>query len=177
MPDAERRRLPEADRANMEAFLANLKVILPVVGLDLLKPRPIGVSRPTEAAKETVGQKEQIRFETRHKSGVKAYAVDEDGEFVVQINSEALKDTGYAKNSYKYLKEQLIEDGVLKPTPDGKRYYFSQTYAFKSPSAAGSVILDRNTNGRTRWYVVGTKMNYHEWQSGQMVDELSEDDE
>ena len=33
LPDADRRRLPEADRANMEAFLANLKVVLPIVGL------------------------------------------------------------------------------------------------------------------------------------------------
>jgi hypothetical protein len=30
--------------------------------------------------------------------------------------------------------------------------------------AAGSVILDRNTNGRTRWYVEGSKQTYHEWQ-------------
>lgn len=177
MPDAERRRLPEADRANMEAFLANLKVILPVVGLDLLKPRPIGISKPTETATKPDNLNEQIKFETRHRSGVKAYAVDEDGEFVVQVNSEALKDTGYAKNSYKYLKEQLIEDGVLKPTSDGKRYYFTQTYAFRSPSAAGSVILDRNTNGRTRWYLVGSKMNYHEWQSGQPVPDALDDDE
>jgi hypothetical protein len=45
MPNADRRRLPEADRANMEAFLANLKVILPVIGLEVLKPRPQGVVR------------------------------------------------------------------------------------------------------------------------------------
>lgn len=177
MPDADRRRLPEADKANMEAFLANLKVMLPVVGLDLLKPRPIGVSKATETSIESTNPEEQVRFETRHRSGVKAYAVDEDGEFVVQIGSGALKDTGFAKNSYKFLKEQLVKDGVLRPTEDGTRYIFTQNYAFKSPSAAGAVILDRNTNGRTRWYLVGSKMNYHEWQSGQILQDSLEDDE
>ena len=39
-PRSDKRFLPEADRANMEAFHSNLSVILPVVGLDLLKPRP-----------------------------------------------------------------------------------------------------------------------------------------
>ena len=35
-PDTDRRRLPEADVANMEQFLSNLKIILPVIGLDML---------------------------------------------------------------------------------------------------------------------------------------------
>lgn len=72
-PAADRRRLPEADKAKMEAFLANLKVILPVIGLDLLKPRPkitAGVSTESEPVPET-----ETRFEIRHKSGVKATAI------------------------------------------------------------------------------------------------------
>jgi hypothetical protein len=49
-PSADKKKLPEVDRSNMEAFLANLKVILPVVGLDLLKPRPVAsVSRGAQA--------------------------------------------------------------------------------------------------------------------------------
>ena len=170
LPDADRRRLPEADRANMEAFLANLEVVLPVIGMDLLKPRPQGsgktaVTSPVEMATPDAGPP---RFEIRHKSGVKAVAVEEDGEFVVLEKAEALKDTDYAHNSYAHLKQELIENGVLKPTPDGTRYVFVKPYPFRSPSAAGSVILDRNTNGRTRWYIVGSKLNYHEWQKGQV---------
>ncbi len=37
-PGADKRYLPEADKANMERFLAELKSVLPVVGFDLLKP-------------------------------------------------------------------------------------------------------------------------------------------
>lgn len=161
-PSAEKRRLPEADRANMEAFLANLETILPVVGLDLLKPRPkaaVASELPIEARTAN-----DTRFRINHKSGVEASAVEEGGEFVVFEGSEALKDTNYARNSYAKLKQELIAKGVLVAQGKVDRYTFATAYAFKSPSAAGSVILDRNTNGRTRWFVEGTKQTYHEWQ-------------
>jgi hypothetical protein len=161
VPSADKRRLPEADRANMETFLANLKVILPVVGLDLLKPRPTAAtSSATSAA--IAGE---VRFEIRHKSGVKATGVEEEGEFVVLQGSEALKDAGYqGTNAYGELKQELITQEVLVSSADGKHYDFGRPYAFKSPSAAAAVVLDRNANGRTEWKVVGSKQTYHEWQ-------------
>lgn len=160
-PNADKRRMPEADRANMEAFLANLKVILPVVGLDLLKPRPIATTRPTSSA-SVAGE---VRFEIRHKSGVKAAGVEEDGEFIVLKGSEALKDAGYqGTNSYGELKQELITQGVLAASADDKVYAFTRPYSFKSPSAAAAVVLDRNANGRLEWKVKGSKLTYHQWQ-------------
>ena len=157
-PPASRRRLSEADRADMERFLEDLKVILPVIGLDLLKPRPL----VTTPEKDRLAG--EVQFEIRHKSGVKAYAIETDGAFVVLPESQALKDPGYATNSYASLKADLIGRGVLVPGSDGKTYRFTRSYPFKSPSAAGSVILDRNTNGRTRWHLSGSNLTYHEWQ-------------
>jgi Domain of unknown function (DUF4357) len=159
-PDSDKRRLPEADRANMEAFLANLRVILPVVGLDLLKPRPTATIVPVTSA-PTFGE---VRFEIRHHSGVKATGIEEDGEFVVLQGSEALKDAGYqGTNSYGELKQELIAQKVLAPVTE-VRFEFSKPYAFKSPSAAAAVVLDRNANGRIEWKVVGSKLTYHQWQ-------------
>lgn len=160
-PSADKRRMPEADRANMEAFLANLKVVLPVVGLDLLKPRPVAATKPSG----NVADIGQLRFEIRHKSGVKATGVEEEGEFVVLEGSEALKDAGYqGTNSYGELKQELIAQGVLCASADDKFYKFTRPYAFKSPSAAAAVVLDRNANGRLEWKVVGSKQTYHQWQ-------------
>ena len=159
-PSPERRRLPEADRANMEAFLANIRVILPVVGLELLKPMPRAAVTPGAAVTA-----DEPKFEIRHKSGVAATAVEEDGEFVVLKGSQALKDAGYQTNTYSELKRELIERGIL--IPDGKTgsvYEFTAPYAFKSPSAAASTVLDRNANGRTRWKLVGSNRSYHDWQ-------------
>jgi hypothetical protein len=160
-PSADKRRMPEADRANMEAFLASLRVILPVVGLDLLKPRPIATTKPTGSTPEAG----EVRFEIRHKSGVKAAGVEEEGEFIVLKGSEALKDAGYqGANSYGELKQELIAQGVLAASADDKFYEFARPYSFKSPSAAAAVVLDRNANGRLEWKVVGSKLTYHQWQ-------------
>ena len=76
--------------------------------------------------------------------------------------SEALKDTGYAMQSYAPLKAELIEKGILA-TKDNF-YEFTKSFPFKSPSAVAAVVLDRNSNGRQEWKVVGSKSTYHEWQ-------------
>lgn len=160
-PEASRRRLPEADGANMEQFLANLRIILPVIGLDMLKPQPRAVSQVgTPADLRTLGE---ARFEIRHKTGVAAEAVEEDGEFIVLEDSEALLNTGYVSTNYVKLKERLIEDGTLVPKGTD-RSRFAKPYPFSSPSAAAAVVLDRTSNGRTEWKVKGSKQTYHGWQ-------------
>lgn len=160
-PAGQRRRLPEADQANMEAFLANLKIILPVIGLDLLKPQPRAVAQAaTPVEQRTVSD---VKFEIRHKSGIYANAVEEDGEFIVLEGSRALTNQGYVMQSYAALKQNLINTGVLVPAQEG-RLSFARPYSFSSPSAAAAVVLDRNSNGRTEWKVKGSKQSYHDWQ-------------
>ena len=165
-PDVNRRRLPEADIANMEQFLINLRIILPVVGLDMLKPQPKAIRQTQKPIEErTFGE---VQFEIRHKSGVKATAVEEDGEFVVLEGSEALTGTGYVQQSYGPRKEKLIADSLLVPHGDNK-LRFVKPWSFSSPSAAAAVILDRNSNGRTEWKVRGSKQTYHDWQEAQAM--------
>lgn len=160
-PDTSRRRLPEADVANMEQFLANLRIVLPVIGLEMLKPQPRAITDTARPAEErTVGD---VHYEIRHKSGVQATAVEEDGEFIVLEGSEALTATGYVQQSYGSLKEKMISDGVLVQHDKGI-LKFSKPWSFSSPSAAAAVVLDRNSNGRTEWKVKGSKQSYHDLQ-------------
>ncbi len=166
-PETNRRRLPEADLANMEQFLANLKIILPVIGLDMLKPQPRAVTQTARPVEERITG--DVQFEIRHKSGVQATAVEEDGEFIVLEGSEALTGTGYVQQSYGGLKEKLITDGVLIPHgEDKRRLRFAKPWPFSSPSAASAVVLDRNSNGRSEWKVKGSRQqSYHDWQQAQ----------
>ncbi len=163
-PDTGRRRLPEADVANMEQFLANLRIILPVIGLDMLKPQPRAVTQTAKSPDERT--RGDVQFEIRHKSGVRATAVEEEGEFIVLEGSEALTGTGYVQLSYGALKDKLISDGVLVPHQQD-RLRFVKPWSFSSPSAAAAVVLDRNSNGRLEWKVAGSKQTYHEWQQAQ----------
>ncbi len=147
----------------MEAFLANLKIVLPIIGLDLLKPRPqVDNSFSVQPAEETAPQ--SIVFEIRHKTGVKASAVEVDDEFVVLKGSEARKDTQNSGRGYQGLKQELIAQGVLAATPDSTNFVFTRDYGFSSPSAAAAVVLDRNANGRIEWKTVNGNWTYHQWQ-------------
>ncbi len=163
-PDTSRRRLPEADVANMEQFLANLQIILPVIGLDMLKPQPRAVTKTATPVADRVS--DEVQFEIRHKSGVQATAVEEDGEFIVLEGSEALTSTGYVQQSYGALKEKLISDGILVPQGDNK-LQFTKPWSFNSPSAASAIVLDRNSNGRIEWKVKGSRQSYHDRQQAQ----------
>jgi hypothetical protein len=164
-PQSDRRRLPEADRANIEAFLSNLQMVLPVVGLDLLRaqPRPV-LPAPLTAAGVAPSTSIHPRFEIRHRSGVSAAAEEIDGEFIVLSGSLALKSPGYSSNNYTNLRKNLVDQGVLIEDTDERYYRFQVDYAFNSVSAAAAVILDRNANGRTEWKVAETGATYSEWQ-------------
>ncbi|QUS36311.1 GIY-YIG nuclease family protein [Falsirhodobacter algicola] len=160
-PETGRRRLPEADRANMEQFLANLKIVLPVIGFDMLKPQPKAVTATRQPIEERT--RGDVQFEIRHKSGVKANAVEEEGEFIILEGSQALTDTGYAQQGYGKLKEKLVSDAVLVADGPGK-LRFVRPWPFSSPSAAAAVVLDRNSNGRIEWKLKGSAQTYHDWQ-------------
>jgi hypothetical protein len=97
-----------------------------------------------------------------HKSGVKATMIETEDAYVVRKDSLAAKDAGYAWNSYSGLRQTLIKKGQL--SVDGEYYRFTEDVPFSSPSAAAAVVLDRNSNGRTEWKLVGTRTTYDEWQ-------------
>ncbi|MGR3434565.1 MAG: GIY-YIG nuclease family protein [Shimia sp.] len=158
-PDPSRRRLPEADVANMEQFLLNVELMLPVVGLTILKPQPSAVRGQTAPSPGPI-------FELQHKSGIHTEAVEQDGEFVVLTGTEALADTGQVQGAgAARLKEALVSDGSLRR--EGSRFVFTRPVTFSSPSTASSVILDRSSNGRTAWRVKGTNTTYHDHQQAQ----------
>ena len=164
-PDTSRQRLPEADIANMEQFLANLRTILPVIGLDMLKPQPKAVTQTAQPIEErTAGE---VQFEIRcERSGIRAIAVQEDGEFIVLERSTA--QIGYYEHGYGDLKKKLVEAKVLVPY-SAVQFRFARPWPFTSPSAAASVVLDRNANGRTEWKMMGASQTYHDWQQAQAV--------
>jgi hypothetical protein len=166
--------LGEADRADIESFFEQVKQVLPILGLDLLRPQPrVGVAIPphTAAADPNSGRQpdpfvaDTAEFVLQRKEGMLARARDLDGEFVVLKGSEALKDTEFASNSYSRLRDKLIADGVLT-TIEGDRFFtFERDTPFQSPSAAAAVVLNRTSNGRTEWKVSGNGQTYNDWQA------------
>ena len=144
----------------MEHFLANLQVVLPVIGLNALKQQPRSVK--AAQAEEEIPPPNTTRFEIRHRSGVSAEAVEEDREFVVLEGSEALSGEIVASSPYHKLRKRLIDDQVLCPADNG-RLRFTKPHLFSSPSAASAVVLNRSSNGRLEWKEKATGKSYGDW--------------
>ena len=148
--------LGEADRADIESFFEQVKQVLPILGLDLLRPQPRVVAVGTPSRGPIPGPIPRsdplvdggVEFVLQRKEGMVARARDLDGEFVVMKGSEALKDTEFASNSYTRLRDKLIADGALTALPGEVFYTFSRDIPFQSPSAAAAVVLNWTSNGR-----------------------------
>jgi hypothetical protein len=144
-------KLSEADVADAEAFLENMLLIYPLVGIEAFE---VATSLPkTEtAAQEGVPYKPQTvtdRFILSGSGTSAAGFLTPDG-FLVEKDSIAVGTASpLFSGGYLALRNELIQNGVL--VPDGDKLRFTQDYPFKSPSAAGSVIRGGNTNGRTAW--------------------------
>lgn len=157
--------LSEASRANMEAFISQLLMVLPAIKVDLFtsKAKP---DKHTEKEKSQPSSESPVFELTLKKEGIVATAILEDGEFVVQKGSLA-RATYIGDRSEKsyYWKHhaKLVEQGIL--IDQGKHKVFTQSYAFPSTSAAGAVCNGRSTAGPIAWKVKGTKKTYKEWEA------------
>jgi hypothetical protein len=170
--DPGKKSLPESETADMEFFLEQIQLILPVVGFDFLRSRRIstGSSSPnSEEISVPVSSSQLELVLTSKKYGYSADAIEMDGEINVLAGSRATATRDLAQNSYGPLREQLITDGRLRPTPDETLLEFAEDVSFASPSAAAAVINNRNTNGRTAWRLKSTGQTLKEWQDAQIV--------
>lgn len=163
--------LPEADRSDIETFIEQIHLVLPVLGIDLLRegPKPSSAISCRSASQEAAAGP---LFElTQRKSGLRAWAREVDGDFVVLQGSHFVREwrqptTG--RLSYSKLHERLLASGKLAPVPDGVLAVLQEDTNFSSPSAASSVVLGRADNGRMSWKVEGTDTSYADWQEQQV---------
>ncbi len=154
-------KLPEPDVADMEAFLAEVQMVLPVLGFDLTQPKP--TSAGAKPAKET------SPVFVLNKVGASARAQEIDGQFVVFMGSTARKRGVPSWNSYKALREKLVADNSLVDGDDPTCLVFSEDVAFNSPSAAASVVMARASNGRKNWQLEATCETYAQWQDAKLT--------
>jgi len=163
--------LPEADIADMEFFIQQIRIVLPVLGLDLLRDKPTAAPLPTAEAPPTREADNSPLFElTSHKHDLQAQAREVNGSFIVLAGSHARGQwQGAQGHSYENLHHQLLEEGRLAPDPITGRTVFREDYAFRSPSAASAVVLGRQDNGRMSWRIQGTGKTYAEWQNEQVA--------
>ena len=151
------RGLPEAEIADMEGFLSELSVLLPVLGFDLLR------KGADAAAIDDFGASTVPTF-LLSQGGATARAIEAGGEFIVLADSTArVTETGTCPNGIRTLRRELLEDSALVVDTDEQFYRFKRDVPFASPSSAASTVYGGSLSGRRRWKVEGSKLSYGEW--------------
>ena len=138
--------LHEADISDMEYFLEQIKLILPVMGFNFLI---------SSTANQTLklNQKEQyathVSFQIKTKT-LKATMKETDQGYIVIKGSEAKKELSPScTETYRNMRRKLLETKIL--VDFNKELLFAEDAVFNSPSAASNMVLGRNSNGNTEW--------------------------
>ena len=156
--------LPEADASDMEYFIGQLQIMLPVLGVNAIRVRP------TNPAISTDPLESPVFTLTNPKAGVHASAQQIDGEFTVLQGSRVVafwRGIGKAHSTqrvyagYRAKHESLLADGSI--AVDNGVGVVTRDLAFSSPSTAGAVVVGRSCNGRTEW--VSSEGSFGAWES------------
>lgn len=159
--------LPEADIADMEYFLIQLRLMLPLLGFEFLRETATLQRNSATVAEREIGRTSRSPlFElTSPRHNLTALAQEIDGEFIVQGGSQCRSGwEGTASHHYRNLWETLFQQNKIGPDEKG-RSVFKEDVAFSSPSAAAAIVYGRAANGRTAWRVKGTPQTYEDWQN------------
>jgi hypothetical protein len=149
--------LPESDVADMEYFLDQIKLMLPVLGFEFLR---------APATREHAVESAMTPLLTMAEVGVLARAKEIEGAFIVLKGSTARRTGTQSWDGYVTLREDLVTQEKLVPK-DSENFEFTDDVEFSSPSAAATVCAAGNRNGRTTWKLEDGR-TYAEWKESQV---------
>ncbi|OLO76467.1 GIY-YIG nuclease family protein [Actinomyces oris] len=161
------RKLSEAQQSDAEAFLEQIRNILPVLGVNILR----GTHRAPERQTPPPDIDSPIFTLTAPKRGVKARARVVGGEFIMMEGSRVVGKwtnagrTSSTRRSYESLCAQhakLVDDGSI--AVEGTIGTLARDIPFPSPSTAGSIAVGYSCNGRIAWTWEGG--TYKDWENG-----------
>lgn len=136
-------RISEADVSDMEYFIEQIRLILPVVSYYTLVA-PIQHSK-ANVVSAMAGKKYSIKSKS-----ISATMIESEEGFMVLSGSQASKNLSRSiAEGWVKIRKKLIDAGVL--IESGEHLKFVENANFSSPSAASSVILGRQAPGPISW--------------------------
>ncbi|OLL13379.1 GIY-YIG nuclease family protein [Actinomyces oris] len=160
------RKLSEAQQSDAEAFLEQIRSILPVLGVNILR----STHRPPERQTPPPDINSPIFTLTAPKRRVTARARIVGDEFIMLEGSRVVGEwtsagrTSSTRRSYESLCAQhtkLVDDGSI--AVEGTIGTLTRDIPFPSPSAAGSIAIGYSCNGRIAWTWEGG--TYKDWEN------------
>lgn len=133
--------ISESERAEMEEFLENIKLLVNTLGHKIF-----------EEKRETISKQKipQNVFSIKAARGADAQGKPTSDGFVVFKGSKASPSTvASISPSFLKLRQRLIDKSVLRQS--GETLEFADDYIFSSPSTAAVMVMGRNANGLEEW--------------------------
>ena len=158
------RKLSEAQQSDAEVFLEQIRGVLPVLGVNILR----STHRSPERQTPPPDIDSPIFTLAAPKRGVKARARVVGYEFIMLEGSRVVGEwsnegsTPSTRNSYRNYRDRhakLVDDGSI--AVEGMIGRLTRDVPFPSPSTAGSVAVGYSCNGRTAWRWTGG--TYGDW--------------
>jgi hypothetical protein len=160
-------RLPEADRADMDTFVGNAALVLPILGCDLFRRR----QRPqatTQADRGPAAAHVSPVF-TFATGGASATAQETEDGFVVLRGSTARRAaSGTFPAGYSALRDKLVANGQLGQGDTPELWTFGSDVTFSSPSAAASIVSGRSASGPLEWKIQPQGLSYRDWRASRI---------
>lgn len=174
--------LPEADASDMDYFIEQVRILLPVLGVDVFRGRavraptaPPSGAEVNPSAEDADLPPEEVSpvFVLTNRLGVDARAQVVDGEFTVLAGSliaasMRLKDGSTASTKRQFTARSAIHKKVLDEAAEGAAgatVRLLRDFVFTSPSAAAAVVEGHATaNGRKAW-VTESGVMFGEWET------------
>ncbi|MGL5563064.1 MAG: GIY-YIG nuclease family protein [Tannerellaceae bacterium] len=137
--------ISEAETAEMEEFIENLKILVNTLGYKIFEPY---------IKKDVAGNNEsESLLYIKRGDGDRAVnalgRLTSEGFVVLKDSQMAYSTVSSFSNGAKVLREKLIKEGVIEEIEG--RWLFRKDYLFSSPSTAATILLGRSANGRTEW--------------------------
>ncbi len=128
--------LSEADKADAEAFLQDMLLCLPILGINVFEKAQAHSDKSCDLILSA--------------KGIEARGQYTPEGFLVCAGSQAVKEEVPSIHYFlKELRRVLLEKRVF--VDDGTCYRLTQDYIFSSPSTAAGVLLGRPANGLLEW--------------------------
>lgn len=155
---------PEPDISDMEYFLEQIQMLLPVLGFSFAIPLP-----PSNVPQTTNKDTLVSPVLTLNYAGTIATAQEINGEFFVFEGSTVRKaHTNSLKDTYLQIREKLLNEGKLIESENPNYWIFAQNVPFQSPSTAANIIGGTPLNGRQQWKIKDTSESLAQWQDEQI---------
>ena len=136
--------LSESAEAEVEGFLDDLLLCLPILGYSLFE-----TESAASALSSTNAGGRMLYLKSK---GIEATGRDTPAGFIVYAGALMVGDDKIAPSMHDYMRairSDLQRQGVF--IADGAGFKLKQDYTFNSPSMAACVMLGRAANGRVEW--------------------------